>query len=144
MKKKIAFFLLVSSFNFYSQKKIDCKELKSGVFEIYDKELKTKTGVVYRQGNYQIEDYLESKKVNIVRIKFNKCEYYFKNHEITNRLDTITWIVSYKKNKEFYNYIAKPLYLKVNYKHEGIIIKKNDIILNKKIIDIFLKLKEQG
>ncbi len=141
MKYILVIISLIAASNSFSQGEVDCKSLKSGVFEIHDKGQKILR--IYRQNNFQIEYYPEENFLNILKIKSKKCNYYFKRYEIRNDLDTITWIVSYTKNKNFYNYIAKPLYLKIDYKYEGIIKKVSDTIYNRKILNTFLTLKKK-
>ena len=74
-----------------------CDKLQNGSFELYEKGLKI--GHLYRKNGIQIEKYLDSKDYTIAKVKSEGCAFYMKSYEVKEDLDTITWAVSYKKNK---------------------------------------------
>jgi len=104
-----------------------CDELKYGVYEVYEND--KKVGLIYRNGNFQLEDYLDGKKLKPTRLKEKDCFFYIRSYDVKEDLDTITWAVSYKEiSTNYYSFVGKPKYLEIDYSHRGEIKKiSNDI-----------------
>jgi hypothetical protein len=142
MRKGLIFFLFLTTYFSNAQNNDLCNDLKEGVFESYEDN--KKIGVLYRKGFYQIEKEVNDSTYNIAKIKSKKCLFYVNSYEIKNKLDTITWSVSYRKiKKNHYSFIGKPKYLKVDYKYVGEIKKINDKIIDSQILNIFKRIRKQ-
>ena len=133
----LTLFILMPSFGVAQNK--SCDELKKGVFEVIENS--KKVGVIYRKNGYQLEDYLNGKKIKIVRFREKKCQFYFNSLEIENELDTVTMFVTYKKSKKgIFSFLAKPIYHDIDYEYQGIMKKiSNDIDSN--LIPVFDELE---
>jgi hypothetical protein len=141
MKIIIGIFLLLNFSITYSQNnKCNCKNLKKGVFEIYEKG--EKIGRVYRKGNYQLEDYFNGKDLSKVRINNKNCIFYLKSYTVKEDIDTLTMLIKYKKIKNnHYSFTGKTAYLKNGYRYNGE-IKKIRNRLDKNILTLFIKLEK--
>ncbi|MCF6297573.1 MAG: hypothetical protein L3J08_06270 [Flavobacteriaceae bacterium] len=141
MGKVLVILFVLNNLLIYPQDtNIDCNELNNGVFELYEKN--EIIGVIYRKNNYQIEKYLNNDKYTIGKTKLENCTILLNSYVVKVDLDTITWSVSYRKiKKNYYSFIGKPKYLKVDYKYVGEIKKINDEIRDRKILDIFKELE---
>ncbi|TXN36889.1 hypothetical protein FVB32_00970 [Flagellimonas hymeniacidonis] len=119
-----------------------CHELKYGVFEIYEND--EKVGLIYRKDNFQLEDYLNGKKLKPTRLKEKDCLFYINSIEVKQSLDTVTMLVSYDKiKKNHYTFLAKPKYLDLDYKYEGE-IKKVDNDIGSDILRLFEELENKS
>ncbi len=142
MNKILLIITLIFSLNNYSQNKnIDCENLVNGTFEIFDKGKKIAT--IYRKYNFQIEKYINQEKLTFGKFKYNKCTYSLNSLVIKEKLDTLTWLINYKKIKnKHYKYVASPKYLKIAYKDEADIIKIDDKV-SKEMEERFCELKKK-
>lgn len=130
--------LILLPFLSFSQS-IDCDDLKYGVFEVHENN--KKVGLIYRKGDFQLEDYLDGKELSKVKIKEKNCLFYIKSLKIKNDLDTITMVVLYNKIKKgCYTFWAKPRYLDINYEYSGK-IKKVSNHMDSEILKIFKELE---
>jgi Ca2+/Na+ antiporter len=141
-KLQIALMILILlPFLGFSQS-MGCDDLKHGVFEIYENN--EKVGLVYRKGNFQIEDYLNGKELTTVQINEKDCLFYINSLKTENSLDTITMFVSYERIKKgYYTFLAKPGYLDLDYEYRGE-IKKIGNEIESNILDIFEQLENDG
>ena len=116
-----------------------CEELKYGVFDVYENN--EKVGRIYRNGDYQLEDYLDGKKLKTAKIREENCSFYINSLEIKTDLDTITMFTTYIRIREgYYTFLAKPKYLDIDYEYHGS-IKKVGNEIEPKIIKAFERLK---
>jgi len=139
MRKEITFLLFLTTITSYAQNKSSCNDLREGVFETYEKNIRV--GILYRKGSYQIERGINDSVFNITKIKSNNCLFYLNSYEIKNEIDTITWSVHYKKiEKENYAFTIKPTYLNVDYIIKGRVVKIRNSINEDEVDKIFLKL----
>ena len=142
MKSTFVILILAFSLSAFSQKKCNCNNLKTGVFELYEND--KKIGLVFRKNNYQIEKYFDSDQFTIGKIKSKKCIFSLKSNEIKKDIDSVTWSLNYKEiSAKHYSFIIKPKYLNVDYSYKGEIKKISNKIKNKEVLEIFTKLKHK-
>lgn len=119
-----------------------CDELKHGVFEVHENN--EKVGLIYRKGNFQLEDYLDGKKLKTNSLQEKDCFFYIKSVEVKQALDTVTMFVAYDEiKKNHYTFLAKPKYLNIDYTYKGKIKKvSNDI--EPDILKLFEELENES
>jgi head-tail adaptor len=111
---------------------ICCKQKDSGItngtFELYEKD--SLVGKIYRQGNYQIESYPDSKEL-IAKIKHNSDSTYLISgvEEVQKGIDSVIWLNSYTKlsNKK-YRIKATSYNVKINYEYNAELVKVDNNI----------------
>jgi hypothetical protein len=139
--KFILILLILLPFTGLAQNK-DCADLKHGVFEVHENN--ETVGQIYRKGNYQLEDYLDGKKFKIAKIREENCLFYINSLEIESDLDTVTMFTRYDKIKDgHYAFLAKPIYLDIDYEYRGKIKKISDDIAPD-VLKVFEKLESKS
>ena len=141
---KLKFVLIILIFLPFSGfcQSTECEELKHGVFEVYENN--EKIGLIYRKGNFQLEDYLDGKKLKTNSLQEKDCFFYIKSVEVKQALDTVTMFVVYDEiKKNHYTFLAKPKYLNIDYEYKGK-IKKISSDIKPDILKIFEKLEDES
>ena len=133
--------LILLPFAGFAQNK-ECVDLKYGVFEVHEND--EKVGLIYRKGNYQLEDYLDGKELKMAKIREEDCLFYINSLEIKSDLDTVTMFTSYNKiRRGYYTFLAKPIYLDIDYEYRGQIKKISDDIAPD-VLKVFEKLESNN
>ncbi|MEC7265723.1 MAG: hypothetical protein VXW38_18420 [Bacteroidota bacterium] len=96
---------------------------KSGTFEILEND--SIVGKIYRQGNYQIEEYQDGSEL-IARIEYktdSSCLLYGIEKD-QKGIDTIVWLNKFKEiEKDRFTIQATPFNANIDYTYEGVLIK---------------------
>ncbi len=140
--KKLSLFLILASL--LSVSCSDRNPLDNGTFKLFaeGKEM----GKLYRKDNIQIECYFKDNVPFKTKYKkLNDSTYILQSYEMLEKVDTVQYLLTYRNlGNDTYSFIAKPLYLDINYSLSGKLKKISDEIENKKVSEIINKIKDES